>query len=121
MLRSLASALALGSVLACGGSTGASHPDGGDASSGGASEAGAPSCTLQACGSGCCAGAYCWAFSNICVQDGTCPAAGINTPAPGLCTCDGFPAGACSAGEVCPAGAHGHASFCTPDDGGAGD
>lgn len=39
----------------------------------------------------------------------------------GLCTCDGLPAGACPAGEICPTGAHGHATFCMPDDGGAGD
>jgi hypothetical protein len=37
----------------------------------------------------------------------------------GLCSCDGFPATSCLAGESCPPPVHGHATFCTPSDGGA--
>jgi hypothetical protein len=136
MLRILAPTLALASVLACGASSAvpSAHGDGGGSSSGSAggssgsgttSDAGdgsAPSCVSQSCsGGGCCAGAYCWGFSDICLQNGTCPAAGVDTPAPGLCSCDGFSAGSCPAGEVCPPPSHGHATYCTPGDGGATD
>ena len=121
MLRTLAPAMALASLLACGSTSAApSVPGDGGSSSGDAGDASPPSCVLQSCGGGCCAGTYCWAFSNVCLQNGTCPAAGVDTPMPGLCNCDGSPAGSCPAGELCPPPAHGHATYCTPGDAGAG-
>ena len=100
--RSLA-ILALTTVLACSGSSTSSSTDGG-----------APACTGQQCGSGCCEGTYCWAFSNICVQTGTCLGAGVDTPMPDLCSCDGYPASPCPLGQTCPRAAHGHATYCMP-------
>lgn len=122
---------------ACGGATASPPSDAGsfgDGSAGGSrdgspsgdasgdgngtlSEGGAPTgCTLQGCGDGCCAGTYCWANGYVCLPNGTCPAAGVDNPAAGLCSCDGYPAGPCPSGEVCPYPQHGQATYCAPAD-----
>jgi hypothetical protein len=101
-------------------SSGSSSGSGSTADGGDAGDGSVPACVLQSCGGGCCAGTYCWAFSNVCLQNGTCPGAGVDMPMPGLCSCDGFPAGSCPAGEVCPPPVHGHATYYTPGDAGAG-
>jgi len=49
------------------------------------------------------------------VQPATCPGAGVNTPAAGLCSCDGGAAISCAPGQSCPEPVHGHATYCCAD------
>jgi hypothetical protein len=65
----------------------------------------------QSCGpdAGCCSGAYCWGFTGSCVADDVCQGA---PAAANLCSCDGFLAGPCPSGQLCPPPAHGHDTYC---------
>jgi hypothetical protein len=94
-MRAILIACVASVVVAC--STPAQSPDGGDL-----------------CG-GCDAGFYCWPYGfGECLANGTCPGGGVDSPMPGLCSCDGYlvTPSPCDAGQTCPTPAHGHTTFC---------